>query len=783
MREHHNYLGDSVSRYSKTMIVYIFMLYLGIGVTSGGYNSSYRSTLQDLCLVVLGPYPDSAATPNFQPRWDGGPALITAARLAAEAINNRTDVLAGYRLRLLEGDSGCNVESKAVISLVKNAFHGHQSDCPVVGIVGPACSEAATIIGGVVALDESSLLHISPSATSPALSDSSVYTNTYRMLSSSLEYIRLYSDLINHNAWNNVAALYDTNRIYLLSTFYQSQTYKINISYMSPVSPTNIPLADIRANNKVIFVFAGEELSRNILCLAHHFNPPLTYPIYQWIFQDITEDQFWQDVEFSLLGTIYSCSRQQMIKATEGIFLNVYHKRDDILSPTDVGFTLDAFYKSYTHLLTQHLMEVNLTQDQYTHMAEDRAPLYYDAVWAIVMALDRAESELMHFENISLSSYKYGNPQATTLIKEQLNLLNFEGLSGKIMFRNETQESATIIDIYQIQYNASASNSNAVLVGFYNDSRLEITESANVVPSSFGMVQESIHPSFTVIFAILILLCTGSVATLHILIIKYSHSPSIRASSPRLSQLIFSGCYLVMFLGFSLILVTSKWFVSIFEPLSREHFLVYGVFCNVAPWNISIGYTLILSSLLVQLWRIYNIFNKFRKQQFFLSDESLVCIVAVLLALNCIIHLTWVSTDPYLATFTTLDVVESYNGFDRPVIPLRFKCASDSASIFDGITIGLNGLLSICLILLSILNRHIQKRNFKNSGVSVFVYVFVVITLFGSFTASAFGNDSLLFVVILWELCFLISVFLICVLLFLPRVISAINSPKQTSLL
>ena len=751
------------------MLAYYFTLLL---VSTGNVYSS----LHDLCLVALAPYPDSAASPNFRPGWDGGPAVISAARLAAEAINNRTEILEGYRLRLLEGDSGCNVESKAVVSLAGNAFH---RDCPAVGIVGPACSGAAAIIGGVLAREGSNLLQISPSATSPLLADSSAYPNTYRVLSSSLEYVGLYSELIHHNTWNSVATLYDANRIIFLSTFHQFRN-RINISYSSPVSTSNIPLNDIHTNYKVIFVFAGEELSRRILCLAYHFQPSLTYPVYQWIFQDKREYQFWQNVTFSFMDTTYTCSRQQMMKATEGIILNIYRlKRDDVLSQTDVGFTLKTFYELYQPLLTQHLREINLTRSDYALMAEEWAPVYYDAVWAMAMALHRAQSDLMHFENLSLSSYKYGNPRATTLIKEQLELLDFEGLSGRIMFRNDTHDTATIINVYQIKYNASTESSSSILVGYCNDSRLEITESAEFVPSSFGMVQESVHPVFTVIFTVLILLCTGCVATLHFLVVKYSDSAPVRAASPRLSQLIFSGCYLILFLAFSLVLITSRWFISTIQPLSHEHFIVYGVFCNVAAWNVSAGYTLILSCLLVQLWRIYNIFNSFRKKQCFLSDESLVCIVAVLLAVNCVIHLAWVLTDPFLATFTTLEMIESYE--EHPVILLRFKCVSDSVNIFDGITIGFNCFISMCLVVLSILNRHIKKKNFKNtSGVNVFVYVFVVMTLFASYLALAIGN-TLLFVFLLWELCFLISVFIVSTLLFLPRVLSALKLAHTNS--
>ena len=752
-------------------VLWLLLAILGALLTVG--SSEER---EDLCLVVLGPYPDLSDTPGLRPGWDGGPALIPAARLAAEVLNNRTDVLSSYRLRLLEGDSGCDVESKAVVSLASTAFHrsSELSCAAVAGVVGPACTGAGIVVGGLLGKDASSLLHVSPSATSPELADTDLYPNTFRMLSSSMEYVELYRELMQYNGWNDVAALYDPTRKYFLSTFHEFRD-SVNVTYFCPVSMNKVPLEDIHAAYKIIVVFVGAELARNILCLAHHTHPTLKYPIYQWIFHDKTEDQLWQNVTFSYAGNVYTCSKHQMMQATEGVILNVYRlKRENELSETDVGLTLRDFHLRYRQELSKHLEEIHLSRGQYTPTAEDWAPLYYDAVWTMALALDRAEPELIQLENLTLSEYKYGYPQATAIVKQKLLSLDFEGLSGRVVFQNETRDVASIIEIYQIIYDSSTATST--LIGYYGSDGLVVYPAADFVSGSFEIVQEHVHPAATVIFCALVFLCTGFLATLHILYIYHGNSSAIRASSPRLSQLIFSGCYLVMCLAFVLALVTSKWMVTLFEPLSHNHFVTYGVFCCVSNWNISLGYTLILSSLVVQLWRIYNIFNHFRKELRFLSDEWLVCIVGGLVALNCTVQLVWILTDPQLPLFRILDVVESYGGSQHPITPLRFICHSETGRIYDSIIISINGLLAVSLIALSILNRQVKKKNFINSGVSVFVYVFIIITLFASFLTTSIGAGDLLFVVMLWEFCFISSVFTVSLFLFLPRVREACAS-------
>ena len=122
-------------------------------------NSSHT-----LYIIAMAPYPDPL--PDLDPSWDGGASLIPAARLAVLEINNRSDVLGGFRLELLEEDSGCQITSKAVIGFVKNVLPpaaagvaagsfgantnaSTSSPRQVVGVVGPGCSGAAVAVASL----------------------------------------------------------------------------------------------------------------------------------------------------------------------------------------------------------------------------------------------------------------------------------------------------------------------------------------------------------------------------------------------------------------------------------------------------------------------------------------------------------------------------------------------------------------------------------------------------------------------------------------------------------
>ena len=108
-----------------------------------------------------------------KPNWKAGPSVIPAVRLAVDRINNRTDILQGYKILLLEGNSGCQNEPTSAYRFVSNIFYDGafpRTFPNVVGVIGPGCSESAVLLGTLGARNDVSLIQISPAATSPLLS-------------------------------------------------------------------------------------------------------------------------------------------------------------------------------------------------------------------------------------------------------------------------------------------------------------------------------------------------------------------------------------------------------------------------------------------------------------------------------------------------------------------------------------------------------------------------------------------------------------------------------------
>ena len=564
-----------------------------------------------------------------------------------------------------------------------------------------------------------------------------------------------------------MAAFYDADRQYFHSTFEYFQSASQHLGYYSSVSSDSIPLDDIWARHRVVFVFVGASLARRILCLAYHFRPSLIYPIHQWIFHDRTADQFLKDFSFSYRGKLYQCSKQQMEIATEGIILGVYRlKRIDVTTETDVDLTYKQFSTMYQKYSADYLREVNLTEEDYTQNGKDYAAVYYDATWAMAVSLNYSLHDLANL-NITPSNYSYGQPSATAIIRTHLNSLKFEGLSGRIALQNSTQDPTTIIDGYQLHYNRSSGNTSRIHIGYYINNMLNTTGKGNFVSGTFEIVAVSVHPAVSVIFFLLSVFIFVYVSILHILYIYCRNSRAIKASSPALSHLIFSGCYLLILRSVLQTVAACEWMIP--TAKSPQHVIFAGVFCNVTIWCETIGYSLILDTLFVQIWRIYHIFNHFKMRHYFLSDEYLTSFVVCLLILNLITLLTWTMNEPLLPEFEIQDV--EYSQFQEPVIPVRDFCHSKNDYIYYSIPWCVNFLISVSLIVFSTLNRHITRTHFNTTvQVNKVVYIGNGLAVLCTVIGFIARTSNIHYSFVLWQFSFLSVVLLVCTFIFLPRI-------------
>ena len=237
------------------------------------------------------------------------------------------------------------------------------------------------------------------------------------------------------------------------------------------------------------------------------------------------------------------------------------------------------------------------------------------------------------------------------------------------------------------------------------------------------------------------------------------------------SHLIFSGCYLLLLRSLLQVLADSGWMNL--TPQSRQHMIVTGVFCNVAVWCETLGYSLILGTLCVQLWRLYHIFNHFRVKHYYLSDQYLASFVVCLIALDLTVLIIWIAMDPLLPRFE-LHTVEYFD--NQLVFPIRGFCYSQHLSIHYPILWGINILGSVCVVMLSTLNRHISHKHFNSTvSVNVMVYIGNVLSVLCTVISFIVEERNIHYAYILRQICFLSVVFLVCMFIFLPKIFTNVQ--------
>lgn len=743
-----------------------FLLLLLSSASRASDGDSVEST--ELCpkkkktlhLVAMAPFQDP--NPKLKPGWVGGPAVIPSTRIAIRHINSRCDLLEDYRLELQVQDSGCNIVSKATISTIESIFY----DKSVAGIIGPGCSEAAMTVGRLVGRKSISLLHIAPSATSPALANPTKFYNTFRPIVSTLGFIRMLSSFVGFRGYSNVAILFEFERdfhVTVANRFQQEMQQINNISVASfGLSRTSFPLSTIKNNFRVVFVFGGGAISRKLMCLAYH--KQMLYPNYQFIFIERRLKHFLANVSFNFDGTKFECSVKEMQQAVLGIILNLIQ-----LTRQDKN-TILVNQMDYTQFHAEYVeaLEASMTENRVSEVVDtEHESGYYDSVWALALSFNASIPRLQNDFNTSLGDYRYSFPAHTDVIRNELLNVNFEGIRGRVQFSNRTLdgEDVTVLNMYFVQEDDHRAV-EARLVGIYDPAhqkeRLSIIDLDVFISDIFDLGIIS-PPIFIEVIVFLILGVTAiSTIFFHVLNTMWTGLKSMRAISPALNHIIFSGCYLyllsILFLSLQLV------------PQSHDPIL-FGVSCSGFIWCESIALTLIFATICVKSWRIYRIFSHSSADIIEnLTNYWLILYVCVFIFIDVVFNILWNAVDPW---FMYTAAQEQLN--------IRVVCNCKNIVIWLSCFLAQKGVLTLVVLYLSIVTRRIPKKEYKQTK-STNALVYSLVFLY-SFTIPLYlillNNTSVTLVTVSYlALCFknIAAIVLCTIFIFLPPVLPFLRS-------
>ena len=704
-------------------------------------SSVFRFPINFLTFV---PFPDE----DFKPAFDQGHSIIPAVHLAAEQINNRTDILPpGFYMNILLGDSGCDKASKIALDIVSeltNLLNGSKN-LPL-GIIGPACSEDSIFV--VDTFDRVFNLPVLYSGTTPNLN---MYTderpNGFGMISSAAvltDTLIRVADKENWD-WENIAVLYEDSRERFQDT-YDALIRELNssqqVGYTRQITSSQIPLGEvINRNIRIAVVFSGKKLACQLVCLAGQPEVNFVFPIHQLVFTEKVLEDFLKvsETEFSFVqqsnDKTYHCDKETMIRGLNGsILLNQALDSVDPDVVTVSNYTAGQVKQQYKTKLAEYgeMMNLSLSENIYAYP-------YYDATWALALGL-----------NISLK-----------VNGDILENVKFQGVSNWIDFSSsDDRHVSSPVTIIQID------GSTAVIRSLWNRSNLTYPSDV-FISDQFTAVNVVLHLSLTVVGLLFAFLCLVFTVILQILNVVFREYPSVKASSPRLNHFIFFGCY-------SFVVAMISYTIPNTRPETAGYLLCNAdVFCSV------LGYCFVISTIFAKSWRTYRIFSHPFKTQRFLRDSTLAVLIMIFVFVNVLLFIPVLVVSPFKKNVSSTFDTSQW----PPVLKNTSFCDNMSVGYFT-IPLTFQILLTLATIFLATLNKNIVHINFRTTQqIFVLVYVLVVVWAVGgpSLVILYNVNFSINVVYSLYILLLVVTVVLCLTVLILPVFLLATETKLATS--
>ena len=718
----------------RQVIVLLLLIIAGRG-DGASAQSGKNHTLYLLSLLA---YPNNNT--SLEPSISDGYDIIPGAHLAVSDINNRSDVLTDYRLELLTAADGCNIDWISVISLIDNLYYKEGKQ--IVGIVGPECSDSTKVVASITGRPEIALLNVHL-GSAPELANRTLYPFSYGIRPPTSADVDAVIALFSYNKWTRAAVLYNSEMLVDYNSFLLFQE-KIagtaNLTYTSSASPTQLPLEQLRRSYvRVIVSFLRDETLKRVLCLAYYKN--MTYPRYQWILFQSNDNS---NVSFSYEGNQYECSGEQLVTAlSQSIGINSENLNSDAPFISDID-------------------EVTIVD---TCLRYPDCYILFDAVWAIALALNNS-IEPLAASGHSLLNYIYGKLEYTRIVKEQMNMLSFNGLWGAVQFNSSTGFILNITTTFY--YNGSYDDNYSIGTFSFPNGILDIYSGrAAFLLTSFDKTLILVSTPLAVVIIVVEAVAAILVMMVHILNTVYSQRKTIKISSTRLNHFAYIGCYVIL-IGTLL--------YTIMETFNINQ-KAKNVLCNAFPWTLITGLTLVFGTVLTKAWRLYHIYHSALKHKksskVATQDKSLIVMIVVLGSLSAVLCLAWTFYDPLVRN---TDVSLATEGDDL-VIVMKESCSCTYEVVWVVVGMVYEAILITCTVVCAFSTRNISIKELQSQGTILMAYFLTLTSITGGaiyYITKTIGTETDVPYAIL---CFslMIIVYLCIVLLFLPPVVPVIK--------
>ena len=655
-----------------------------------------------LYLLVLVPFPD----PRTGTGWDEGLTTYAGTRVAKNEVNNRTDLLPGYRIELIvDNIEACSIKpaSNGLVTLLRHITNRQR---PIAAVAGLLCSSHTKVLSPIVGHEGFDLIQLSAASSSIFKPRSEDYQHLWQFLGSSIGYTYTIIALMEKFEWTRIGLVYDTGSEFFteIATHFLDRRVPSILVFNAGIERENMRqyisvVEAIRSNLvTVLVVLLNEHQTVRLLKLTGEAG--LVYPQYIWISVEITLEALKRETE------AIGISDESFFKAVNGhihLYLTELQNKSTILVS---GETFQTFEEKFNREFEMIEAEYSLPEHHYPNITY--ATYLYDQVWAFSLAVNQSLFELKQ-RNLSIDSYTIGQNQITTIIEDHMAGLSFQGAGGLVQF-NEYQGVYRSVEVNWII------NRNQIYIGKYNPSNptmFNVSIMKDDVPKDtpskvlIAIPLPGMVFLYTMVIAVVGLI-TGQLA----LLIHCRNHKAVKATDPYLSLLMFTGCYLLCCSSAATTTISS----FDIQPI------IYTVILNSCIIFAVNGLCLILVTLFIKLLRIYRIFvlqDRFKLGKYW-RNVFLILIVLTLTAIpNTLVILLIVFDAPTYKSTIVVITRGSTTRAEKRINP------SLSGNTYLFLLVGIYFVLfQLMIVFIAIRTRKIKYENFKDTKkVNLFVTV------------------------------------------------------------
>uniref|UniRef100_A0A8C7YA36 Gamma-aminobutyric acid (GABA) B receptor, 1a n=1 Tax=Oryzias sinensis TaxID=183150 RepID=A0A8C7YA36_9TELE len=568
---------------------------------------------------------------------------------------------------------------------------------PIKIVLMPGCSGVSTLVAEAARMWN--LIVLSYGSSSPALSNRQRFPTFFRTHPSATLHNPTRVRLFQKWKWTRIATIQQTTEVFTSTLDDLEQRVKeagIEISVrQSFLTDPAVAVKNLkRQDARIIVGLFYETEARKVFCEV--YKEKLYGKKYVWFLIGWYADNW-----FKIKDPAINCTAENMAEAVEG------HVTTEIvmLNPETVRGVSNMTSQDFLAALMSRLGGKNPEETG----GFQEAPLAYDAVWALALALNKTVAPLKA-RGRRLEDFNYNNHDITSEIYRALNTSSFEGVSGQVVFDAQGSRMAMTL-IEQLQ------GGSYKKIGYYDSSQKNLSWFGNDV--------------------------------------------YIQNSQPYLNNMTAVGCMMALAAVFPLGI-----------DGHHVHRSQFPVVCQFRLWLLGLGFSLAYGSMFTKIWWVHTLFTKKdekKEKKKPLEPWKLYATVGVLLGIDFLSLVIWQGVDPLHITVEKFTKEAPKKDLDVLVQPLLEHCSSEKMNTWLGVVYGYKGLLLLLGIFLAYETKSVSTEKINDHravGMAIYnVAVLCLITAPVTMILSSQQDASFAFA----SLAIVFSAYITLVVLFVPK--------------